>query len=407
MKFIPEYLQSPFCIYGAGIVATSVYTAIKTLYHKKPLFFLVSDSEKRGGTDGERPSEEIDGITVKRLSEWKKELVTEQRLSVGGVTYLIATPEEHHAAIVEALRTVANPRIIPVTNAMENELMESYYRVCMECGTVSGLLSKTNAPEYRKITESTPIASALSQIQVFQAKSHMDKPLRGLKSGLFPDTLHDAGQSYTLPGYIIPMQAGAELTSKVVADLKDNTGENISDKNRNYCELTVTYHAWKHCRAAYKGICHYRRVFDIDDMQMLNLLAVQHEWDVILPFPSIYYPDIAKEHTRYIKEGDWEAMLQALSEVAPEYLTFYREAVRKGEKFFCNFNMLIARAAVFDDYCSFLFRVLQRTEQLTKPKGPERADRFAGYLGENLTTLYFLKNREKLKIVYAGKLWLT
>ncbi|MDE6386819.1 MAG: DUF4422 domain-containing protein [Lachnospiraceae bacterium] len=422
MRFIPEHLQSPFCIYGAGIVATNVYTALKTLYHVKPLFFLVSDSEKGGGLD--EPPEEIDGIIVKRLSAWKQEQVTKQRVSAGRVTYLIATPEEHHAAIIEALRTNVpyssdsrkasgifgisdaseeNPHIIPVTNEVENELMEAYYRSCPERRTVSELLSETKMRESRGI----PVESMLSGVRVFQAKSHMDKPLRKSKSDLSPDTLHDAGQSYILPGYIVPIQAGAELASMSIADLKDNTGDNISEKNRNYCELTVTYHAWKNCHAAYKGICHYRRVFDIDDTQMQNLLIAQREWDVILPFPSVYYPDIDKEHMRYVKESDWEAMLQALSETAPEYLAFYRGAVQKGEKFFCNFNMLIAKSAVFDDYCSFLFRVLQRTEQLTKPKGPERADRFAGYLGENLTTLYFLKNREKLKIAYAGKLWLV
>ena len=65
MRFIEKHLQSPFCIYGAGIVATSVYTAIRTLYHKKPLFFLVSDAGHKEGLD--KPPEEIDGIAVKRL----------------------------------------------------------------------------------------------------------------------------------------------------------------------------------------------------------------------------------------------------------------------------------------------------------------------------------------------------
>ena len=52
-------LEKPFCIYGAGIVATSVYTAIRTLYRKKPLFFLVSDAAE--GKPDENPYE-INGI---------------------------------------------------------------------------------------------------------------------------------------------------------------------------------------------------------------------------------------------------------------------------------------------------------------------------------------------------------
>ena len=100
-------------------------------------------------------------------------------------------------------------------------------------------------------------------------------------------------------------------------------------------------------------------------------------------------------------------MLQALGELEPAYLEAYEKNVTNDERYFFNFNMLIAKAEVFDEYCSFLFRVLERTEELVTPKGWERADRFAGYLGENLTTIYFLKNRERWKIAYAGKIWLT
>lgn len=94
---------------------------------------------------------------------------------------------------------------------------------------------------------------------------------------------------------------------------------------------------------------------------------------------------------RYVKESDWNAMLSALSETAPEYLEIYREGIRNGERFFHNFNMLIAKAEVFDDYCSFLFRVLQRTEEHAVPKGWERASRLRGISGRESDDVVFLK----------------
>ena len=385
-----------FCIYGAGIVASSVYTAMQTLYHKEPLFFLVSDIAENSSSSEQIPAE-IDGIKVKSLSMWEHELQAGVSDTDIPACYLIATPETHHQAITDLLRSmeavqIENAQIIPLTNELENELMETYYCSLFEHETILSILAKGQS---RNMDD-----QEISSIQVFQAKSHMDKPLRGQQS-------LSGNRSSILPRYITPIQVGATLTTQSIENLKDNTGDNISIKNRNYCELTATYYAWKHSQAAYKGICHYRRIFDISDEQMKRLLEPGQEWDVILPYPSVYYPDISKEHTRYVNESDWNAMLQALSETAPEYLEAYEKGITDGEKLFNNFNMLIAKAEVFDDYCKFLFTVLERTEEHTTPKGSERADRFAGYLGENLTTIYFLKNRDKWKIAYAGKMWLT
>ena len=73
----PAVLHS-FCIYGAGIVAASVYTAIKTLYNRTPLFFLISDAGGRGGMLDASPAQ-IDGIAVKELSAWRQELQALQK----------------------------------------------------------------------------------------------------------------------------------------------------------------------------------------------------------------------------------------------------------------------------------------------------------------------------------------
>lgn len=440
MVSMPENIRhSTFCIYGAGIVAASIYTAIKTLYHKTPLFFLISDFAGRGGTLGEEESRirELDGIAVKTLTEWRKQMRIQDGVEKPDPSaadtfpasssdipdfYLIATPEIHHASIMDALLalnflSINKSQILLITNKLENELMEKYYSSRQDCTTVHSLLAGRMGQGGRKNGTRQQTQNDESQrtqydgmrlpIQVFQVKSHMDKPLH--HKAEVPETLER--RQDTLENrhyqYLYPIQAGAALASQTVADIRDDTGDNISVKNGNYCELTATYHAWKNSNATYKGICHYRRIFDINTEQMQMLLTMETEWDVILPYPSIYYPNLAGEHARYVRESDWDAMLRALEEVAPEYFEAYKELVAKGVRFFYNFNMLIAKAPIFDEYCEFLFKVLERTEEYIVPKEQERADRYAGYLGENLTTIFYLKNRSRLKCIYAGKILLT
>ena len=349
----------PFCIYGAGIVASSIYTALKSEYNCIPIAFLISE---RNGN----PSD-IDGIPVKLLSEWNT--------SDSTMHYIVSVPEPHHGAIAGLLcqKKIDYGQIVFIDSCIENKIMGSFY-------TQSSLFMTT----WQLLDLARP------SVEVFQAKCHLDKPLQNV---------------VVSPGYVCPIQVGTVFADQVITDRCDNEGDNISFKNGNYCELTASYSVWKHSHADYKGLCHYRRIFDIDDQQMHELLEKREEWDVILPYPSVHYPNIYRQHCRYVNEADWAAMLKALKETAPQYYNEFDHIFQK--QFFYNYNMLIARREVFDDYCSFLFSVLGRTEELTNPKGWERSDRFAGYLGENLTTLYFMANRDKLKIIHAGKILLV
>jgi hypothetical protein len=212
-----------------------------------------------------------------------------------------------------------------------------------------------------------------------------------------------------MPAWTVPIQVGAGLTDVRIADVRDNTGINISWKNVNYCELTALYWLWKNVLVnpetdvEYAGLFQYRRILDIsdDDIKRLGENGV----DVVLPFPMLHEPDIREHHTRYISESDWNAMLQALGELQPEYAVAYEGIF--SQPYFYNYNILIAKRLVLSDYCEWLFPILERVEELSVPRGNERADRYIGYLGENLMTLYFMYNRERLNIVHTGRLMLV
>lgn len=59
---------------------------------------------------------------------------------------------------------------------------------------------------------------------------------------------------------LVPIQVGAALADEHFSGfLHDDTGDNISGKNRSYCELNAQHWAWKNVEADYCGFFHYRR----------------------------------------------------------------------------------------------------------------------------------------------------
>ena len=341
-------------IYGAQMVAVSIYYAMKALYPKlEVLAFVVSKMQGNPAM--------IDGVPVIPLEMY-------ERKADKGHKILIAVPENFHAEISEGLKAKGFVNYICIDSVTEAEIMRRYYQ----------------ENKYFELLSSTSKGEEKADLFVGMSKFHKDRQLNG---------------SYAIPDYIHSVQAGAALTDTRVAEFEDDIGENISHKNVNYSELTALYWIGKHRSSEYMGLFHYRRMLDINEEDLFRLR--ENDIDVILPYPTVHYPNIQEHHKRYLKEQDWEAMLQALEELAPKYAEKLPEIFQK--QFFYNYNMVIAKEKVFKDYCNWLFPILERTEELSTPKGSERADRYIGYLGENLTTLYFMVHADDLRIVHTGR----
>lgn len=234
----------------------------------------------------------------------------------------------------------------------------------------------------------------MAEVKVYIAKFHKDRKLQ---------------KEYVFPAWQQPIQVGAALTDTRVAEVCDNAGDNISVKNKNYCELTALYWIWKNCIVRetgegkrYYGLFHYRRILDLKQKD-LNIM-IENEVDAVLPFPMMCEPDIREHYKRYLKEADWNAMSDALFQLQPGYAEAFKEICR--QPYMYNYNMIVAKEKVLEDYCSWLFPILERTEELSIPKGSDRADRYIGYLGEHLLTLYFMFHQKDLKIYHTGRIML-
>lgn len=340
-------------IFGAKSIALGCYLAIESLYSEhKVKCFLVSSLENN--------PEILAGLPVIELKDFN-----EKQCKI-----IIATPENVHNEIIKKLKEYGFNDFICLTSEKENSLMKKYYEKIRKFESIE----KLNTGNIK------------SKLRVFAAKSHKDKTI----------------VNTNFPEWVSTLQAGADLTDMKICDNADNVGENISRKNLNYCELTVLYWIWKNCdfkEDDYYGLFHYRRMLDIKQDDILKLK--ENKVDVILPYPLVCEPDIKEHHLRYIKESDWQAMLQALSELQPKYYEAYEKIF--SQKYMYNYNMIIATPKVLNDYCNWLFPILEKTEELSTPKENERCDRYIGYIGESLLTLYFLYNSDKLKIVHTGR----
>lgn len=352
-------------IYGAKSIALGVCRAIQTLYPSHRVEgFLVSSLEGNPSMLAELPVREIGGFSDALTAEDK-----------AAVHILIATPENIHNIILFTLKEYGFSRYTCINSIVEADLMERYYDAI------------DIYPSLHKLKKGTDGAA----LNVLTVKFYKDVALQGQNA---------------MSEWAVPIQVGVELTDIRVADILDNVGENISLKNVNYCELTALYWMWKNQlldkaidKADYYGLFHYRRMLDVSDEDILRLK--ENDVDVILPFPMLHEPNALEHHTRYLREADWEAMLTALQELQPEYAKAIPEIFSK--PYLYNYNMIIAKADVLADYCEWLFPILERTEELSDPKGWERADRYIGYLAENLETLYFMYNKDKYKVMHTGR----
>lgn len=362
-------------IFGAKSIALGVCEAIRILYpNERVKGFLVSSLAGNADVLAGLPVYEIGGLS-ERLSKADKR----------AARVLVAVPEDIHGQIVRILERAGFMNYELIHSAKEAVLMEQYFKRKSQFPSIHELLYEDELP----------------RLSVYAAQFYRDKPLNN--PPCFPEYVYPL-----LLGVDLNLSDGHEGNRQKAEETAffDNTGENISSKNPNYCEMTGFYWIWKNRLDAedeYVGLYHYRRMLDLSEDDLRRMKS--NDVDVVLPFPTLHEPDIKEHHGRYIEEKDWQVMLQAFSELYPAEAEAYEEIF--SGKYFYNYNIIIAKKKVFADYCRWVFPILEQTEGRSTPKGWERGDRYTGYMSESLLTFYFLYHQKELKIYHTGRLLFT
>ena len=212
---------------------------------------------------------------------------------------------------------------------------------------------------------------------------------------------HKPGKVYQDEVYT-PIHVGRAISNykDEMADMiGDDTGDNISDKNPMYCELTAQYWAWKNLPdVEYIGFCHYRRYFDLQ-LTSDNVDTLFKHTDVIV-LSKCFKTTMAQDILRYVSLDDLTIFLMVLKQKYPEYEQTALSYLY-GNKFFPR-NMLICRKSLFDEYASWLFDILSACEQYMRPSGYSRARRAMGYLGEYFMAVYMLHHHLRVRQVEYG-----
>ena len=231
--------------------------------------------------------------------------------------------------------------------------------------------------------------------------------------------------------WYVPIQVGSSLTKERFGYLLDSDGENISNKNPYYCELTAQYWVWKNYdinSLDYVGFMHYRRhlsfeklvthkediyglvsceKIDEDYCKKFGLTCEKIEkvidgydvitvkrWDVRSSGSNNNLSHYAKSEKTYI--SDYENAISILLNMYPEYA----EAERLYNESHLGYytNIFIMTVPLFRDYSNWLFSILKALEEKVdlRLRNTEES-RVFGYISEWLFGIYITNLKSKKK----------
>ena len=175
----------------------------------------------------------------------------------------------------------------------------------------------------------------------------------------------------------IPVQVGAFYAKEDVCETKDNTLDNISEKNPLYSELTGIYWVWKNIgRDKYVGCEHYRRHFDLTEVEIKDILSNN---EIILPCKYDLGTKSVEEFYGAVHNiNDIKLCEDIIFDLYPEYKDSYKKYIKNGNLLYIA-NSFITTSDNFNNLCKFLFTIFFEFE---RRKGFTTIDEWKAYVKE-------------------------
>lgn len=225
----------------------------------------------------------------------------------------------------------------------------------------------------------------------------------------------------------LPVHVGKALNNQDLGIVGDDTGDNISKKNRSYCELTGIYWAWKNLKDTdVIGLCHYRRYFDfhhqsqpilpytkfskerfehLDFTVPENVTEAVLKGKVVAPKVMNNVGSLYDEYCICHYSEDLRVLETVVKERSkPNYVRAFDKVMHLNHKPLC-YNMFIMNWESFDKYCSWLFGILEEVERrIDISRYSPVQQRVFGYMSERLFNVFI--EAERLKVIHKPLLFI-
>lgn len=189
-----------------------------------------------------------------------------------------------------------------------------------------------------------------------------------------------------------PIFNGASGYAQGLDVLTDDTGDNISEKNKNYGELTQQYWVWKNympgANNEYVGFCQHHRFLDFELTENLGKEAYQpilalnfpledllkkyteeniynyiKDYDIILPAKIVFGGSNYIQYANCHKKEDLDKALEILARIYPDYSKTAQEVLQEEEMYI--YGAFIMKKELLNEYMGWIFNILTELDKVS------------------------------------------
>ena len=229
----------------------------------------------------------------------------------------------------------------------------------------------------------------------------------------------------------LPIQVGAAISDLDLGIQRDDqvngeTCDNISAKNKSYCELTAMYWAWKNIKKLYPdleyiGLNHYRRYFSFSRRNLFDdaiirpensvstykidtkkLTGILTNYNAIISSRRTYSYNLDTDYCVGHMSEDLRILKRIVHKCSPEYDMDMLSVLTCNNRL-AHYNMTVIGWKEFDSYCTWLFQILfecERTIDISHYSPVQK--RIWGYMAERLFNVWI--HHKRLGVKYLNVL---